>query len=90
LVEPQTFRKGYHADVVVTVRPDAPRDVFTRAQTDQFRDHLYEGLDDVTTVLEHFASNRIFNGVEDVSRLDGWADLEPGMVTVSVEYVGEV
>lgn len=34
--------------------------------------------------LEHLAYNALANGVEDASRLDGWGDLERGMVTMLV------
>ena len=34
--------------------------------------------------LEHLAYNALANGVEDASRLDGWGDLDRGMVTMIV------
>lgn len=37
--------------------------------------------------LHHLAYNCIVSGVEDASRLDGWSDLERGMMTMSVEGV---
>jgi hypothetical protein len=36
-------------------------------------------------VLRHWAFNCIANGVEDVARLDGWADLPPGSVTMQLD-----
>lgn len=55
---------------------------------DGTRQHRMDGLyEDVVTedeILEHLAYNAIFNGVDDASRLDGWADLERGQLTMRV------
>lgn len=37
--------------------------------------------------LEHLAFNAVANGIEDASRLDGWADIEPGAVTMRLQNV---
>lgn len=49
--------------------------------------NTYYALRTREDVLEHFASNAVRNGVEDASRLDGWADLDPGVVTMRVDTV---
>ncbi len=49
-----------------------------------------EGIySDITTedgIWKHLAYNTLVNGVHDASRLDGWGDLEPGDLMVSVVY----
>lgn len=52
----------------------------------EFRLTLYD-LFTEKDVLDHFVYNCAANGIEDASRLDGWADLTPGMVTMEVMYV---
>lgn len=47
--------------------------------------NVYYPLTTLGQVLEHWTFNAVQNGITDVSRLDGWADLDPGVVTVSVE-----
>jgi hypothetical protein len=51
-----------------------------------WRNMLYD-LRDESDVIEHWVSNAVRNGVEDASRLDGWADLPVGTVTMLVDYV---
>jgi hypothetical protein len=46
--------------------------------------NVYYPLRTPDDVLEHLAYNAIVNGVEDASRLDGWADLSPRVVTMRV------
>lgn len=52
----------------------------------------YYALDTPEKVIEHLAENCARNGVTDASHLDGWGDLERGVVTMSVEnaYTGHV
>lgn len=66
-------------DVVITIHDDAPKDVISRCFTKEWRDSMYT-LRDEDEVIEHLAYNAAINGVEDVSRLDGWADVPRGMV----------
>lgn len=72
--------------LLVHIEDRAPDDIFTRAEDVKgFQDHLYgDRVRDKQTVLEHWAYNAIFNGVDDASRLDGWGDLERGMVEFRV------
>ena len=61
--------------LTITVRnPDAMERV-TGPNGDEWRSQFY-ALHTVEDVLEHWAYNVILNGVRDVSRLDGWADLD--------------
>jgi len=72
-------------DVRVDISDDAPADLFTRAETAEFQDSLYGSeVADREGVLKHWAYNAIVNNVDDPSRLDGWADLERGVVTLYV------
>jgi hypothetical protein len=70
-------------DIYVYISDTAPDDIFTRAEdVEEFQRHLYgDAVRDKQTVLDHWAYNATLNGVDDASRLDGWGDLERGMVT---------
>jgi len=73
--------------VEITIADNAPTDVFSRMWEDA---DCYESLYGVMTedeVLDHLTFNCIDNWVEDASRLDGWADLEKGMLTMKISEV---
>jgi hypothetical protein len=53
---------------------------------DGWRD-VYYSLTTPEDVIDHLASACVRLGIEDASRLDGWADLRPGAVTMLVEDV---
>ena len=74
------------AYVDVEIADDAPSDVLTRMQDPEHYEGLY-GFMNEDQVLDHWVFNCIANGVEDVSRLDGWGDLDRGMVRVVVGNV---
>lgn len=75
------------AHVRVVIDPSAPADVYTRAETEEFQSSLYgDEVADRDGVLRHWAYNAIVNNVDDASRLDGWGDLDRGMVTFFVTY----
>lgn len=46
---------------------------------------IYPDIVTEEQLLRHLAYNATFNGVQDASRLDGWADLERGQLTMRVE-----
>lgn len=46
---------------------------------------IYPDIVTEEQLLKHLAYNAVFNGVEDASRLDGWADLKRGQITMRVE-----
>jgi hypothetical protein len=73
-------------EFIVFIAENAPTDIFTRAEdVEEFQKHLYgDSVRDKQTVLEHWAYNATVNNVDDASRLDGWGDLERGMVTFHV------
>lgn len=70
-------------DIIIKVADNAPDDVLSRALTEEWQSYYYkmEGLHDV---VEHLFFNCVSNGIEDASRLDGWADLEREMLTFHV------
>lgn len=49
----------------------------------EWRGDVY-GLETEERILAHFAYNAVANGVEDATRLDGWADLERGDIMFTV------
>jgi hypothetical protein len=74
------------ADVKITITvPDAIERV-TGPSGDEWRASFYD-LHTEDDVLDHLAYNAVSNGIEDASRLDGWADLERGDVTMFVTRV---
>lgn len=50
---------------------------------DGWRDQLYD-LQTENEVIEHLAFNAVANSVDDITRLDGWADLDPSAATITV------
>lgn len=47
---------------------------------DEWRSRFYD-LENVADVIEHLAYNNVVNGVDDIRRLDGWADVGEDAVT---------
>ena len=70
--------------VTIDMRDYEPMDRVVGPNGQEWRDHLYN-LHTEADVLDHWAYNAAANGVTDVSQLDGWADVPPGVVTFSVE-----
>ena len=73
------------ATVLIHVRDDAPVDWLSRVTTDDFPYKRWNGdplPEDAG--LHMLADNALRNGVDDASRLDGWGDLDRGMVELEV------
>lgn len=71
--------------VVITASDDAPADWLTRVTRDDFPyRHMDGSALSEREGLEHLAYNAVANGVEDASRLDGWSDLDRGVLTMRV------
>jgi hypothetical protein len=51
-----------------------------------WRDVLYN-LDTEDKVIDMWVSNALRNGIENASQLDGWADMSPSDVRMTVDYV---
>lgn len=74
------------AYVKITVNdPEAVTRV-TGDDGDEWRSMFYD-LYTEEDVYNHLAYNAVANGIEDASRLDGWADLQRGAVTMIVTDV---
>lgn len=78
---PRRYDVGVGSVVSIFVSDDAPDDVLSRTGLPDFP-YRFRFPNDV---YEHLAYNAVANGVEDANRLDGWADLEPGVLTMRVE-----
>lgn len=73
--------------VSVTVKNEDAIERVTGPNGDEWRSQFYP-LYTRDDVLGHFAYNAVANAVRDAKRLDGWADLADGDVTMRVESVG--
>lgn len=47
---------------------------------------IYPNIVTEEDIKKHWAYNLLVNGVSDASRLDGWADLPKGAITMRVVY----
>lgn len=77
----------YEATVTMTVRVEIhDPDVIARCVEDHdgWRTRMFYDLRTPEAVVQHLAYNCARNNVEDVSRLDGWADLPSSAVTMRV------
>lgn len=69
----------------VTVKVEWVDDeVITRCFEDPTWAETFYLLGDRDAVLDHLSYNCINNGVEDANRLDGWADLDRGQLTMEI------
>ena len=73
--------------VTITIADNAPDDVITRMQNDPDTYESLYGEMNHNEVCQHWAYNAVSNGVKDAKHLDGWADLDPGMVTFDVSDI---
>lgn len=80
----QRFSVSATVNVFVTViNPDVIERV-TGPNGDEWRDQFYGDMFTTEDVVEHLVYNAIHNQVRDVSRLDGWADLDEDAVDFRV------
>lgn len=93
MTTPRSETKPHHYTVDADLRveitvndPDAMERI-TGPNGDEWRSQFYR-LETVEHVIEHWAYNAIHNHIEDVSRLEGWADLPSDAVTISVDSPG--
>jgi hypothetical protein len=78
------------ATLRIELREDAPEDWLTRVTQPGFPYARWNGEPmSAADGLKMLAHNAAANGVDDASRLDGWGDLERGMVTLEVCDVEE-
>lgn len=82
-----TITKRVSADLEITIHDGAPDDLITRMADDpETYEPLYGRMNE-EEVYEHWAHNAVANGVEDVSRLDGWVDVPKYTVMFDVSGV---
>ena len=82
-------------EVIIDIDPGLCANVISRAvdnepeengrgETKGWRDFFYP-LYDEAEVLKHLAFNVVCNGVEDIRRLDGWADVPEDAVRMRID-----
>lgn len=72
------------ATVLIHVRDDAPADWLARVTADfPYKRWNGEPLTEEDG-LHMLVDNALRNGIEDASRLDGWGDLDRGVLTLEV------
>jgi hypothetical protein len=71
------------ATVDILVTEDAPGDLFTRGSDPEWAKQHYGPMDE-DQILAHWAYNSVANGIWQVERLDGWADVPEGAVEIEV------
>ncbi len=74
------------AEVVVTAI-NAPEDWLSRVRDDFPYKHFDGSPLSEDEGLFMLVDNAVRNGVEDASRLDGWGDLDRGVLTMHVQHV---
>lgn len=85
----QTVTGEWWVDAMTSVKVKvADPEHIDRCFTDDWRSTFYS-LATPDEVMEHLAFNCIANGIEDAARLDGWADLEPGVLTMEQDRLVE-
>lgn len=73
--------------VEVVIADEAGRtDALTRWETKDWRTQFY-AFEKQVDLFDHLFHNCVENGVRDLSRLDGWADLPEGLVMMRIAYV---
>ena len=86
----RVHESAIRATLRIELREDAPSDWLSRVTTEDFPYWHYDGSRFTEAEgLQMLAHNAAANGVEDASRLDGWGDLERGMVTLEIRDVEE-
>ncbi len=68
----------------VVVDDPEPFERVTGPDGDEWRSRFYDLYTDAD-VAEHLAFNAIANRIHDVSELEGWADVQPGLVRVEID-----
>lgn len=86
----ETHEVECQATVKIIVSDDAPADWLTRVGDWNFPYRTGTRAMTPDEGKMHLAYNALANGVEDASRLDGWADLPRGVVTLFVTDVEEL
>lgn len=83
---PRRFKVMQEVEVEVIVHDEDAFERVTGPSGGDFREGLYR-LHTEKDVLNHWAYNCVQNGVFDATRLDGWADLPDGAVSMEIVAV---
>ncbi len=81
----KTFSVTATVYVTVTIHDDEAIERVSGPDGAEWRSRFYPTIETAEDVAEHFAFNAISNGVHDISRLEGWADLDASAVTIEVD-----
>lgn len=76
-----TYRVEAISEVEIVVNDP---DVLDRINDPEFRHAAYTFRDE-EHALQHIAFNAVANGVTQINRLDGWADMADDAVTITVD-----
>jgi len=86
--EPITIQRFFDVEVLVSISlTNPPSDWMSRCFTPEWRDHFYR-FDDERDVYAHLGFNALVNDVDDISRLEGWADIKEGAIRIQA-FSGE-
>lgn len=83
----QSYRVTTEAIVYVDVRDPEVLERVTGPGGDEWREQFYRTIKTAEDVVAHFAFNAVANGVTDVSRLEGWADVDDDAVEIVVDQI---
>jgi hypothetical protein len=82
------FKITQEVEVEILVEDENALERITGPKGDDWRANFYK-LFTEEDVLEHFAYNCINGGVKTANRLEGFADLSPGGVTMEISSIEE-
>lgn len=81
------YRVEAEATVYVDVRDPEVIERVTGPGGDEWREQFYRTIQTAEDVVAHFAFNALANGVTDVNRLEGWADVDEDAVEISIDQI---
>lgn len=83
----RSYRVECEAVVYVDVHDPDVIERVTGPNGDEWRSQFYGTIRTAEDVVAHFAYNAIANGIEDVRRLDGWADIAFDAVDIHMDSI---
>jgi hypothetical protein len=91
-IKPQTRNVTTTTAVEITINDREPIERCLGDAGKEWREHMGAGRDEGQNlteedVLKHWAFNASSNNIWDISELDGWADVEKGVVTMRAEVI---
>lgn len=82
-----SYRVDAEATVYVDIRDKDAIERVTGPGGDKWREQFYRSIRTAEDVAAHFAFNALANGITDVNRLEGWADIDADAVEIVVEEI---